>query len=289
MSSSSIKLLVGFSQASASNIVAQLIAPALAEALNEQVEIVSIPGDNGRRVLEACAQAAPNGRTLCVSVPTHLTNGRYDLAKDFAPVGMIASNPLVLAVSNTLGVNTLTQFIDYVRARPDQHIYGASAIGGGPHLAAQLFCDLAQVRMRMQVYAETQVLYEDLAAGRIAATFNNPMSALPLAREGKITLLASTGISVNASVAHLPILATTLAGYRYESWVGLLAPSQTPEKAIGELNHALQDATQKPPIKQTITELGQDASTLSATDYANYLRTEQARWSAYLSTTRVTT
>ena len=100
-----VSLLVGFSRVSASNIVAEIIAPALSRELGQPVRIVSLPGGNGARATEQTAQAAPDGLTLCITVPTHVLNSlfgdreRHDVTRDFAPVAVFGRNPLVLAVS----------------------------------------------------------------------------------------------------------------------------------------------------------------------------------------------
>ena len=283
-----IRLLVGFSKVSASNIVAEIIRPALSVALGQPVTIVTLPGENGARAAEQTAQAAPDGHTLCIAVPTHITGAwfdekpRYDLLRDFAAVAMIAKNPLVLAVSEHLGVSSIEALITLAHARPGELVYGASATGGGPHLAALQFCSMAGVRMTMRVYAETHVLYEDLHAGRIALTFNNTMSALPLAAQGKLTLLGSTSSTHDATLGIPSIAETALPGYAYESWVGLLAPRGTPAPVVQCLNAAMQSVVQEPPIKQQLVSLGMTPTPGAPEVFAHHLRAEQARWRAFV-------
>ena len=283
-----IRLLVGFSRVSASNIVAEIIRPALSLALGQSVNIITLPGENGARAAEQTAQAAPDGRTLCIAVPTHVMGAwfdaipRYDLLRDFTAVGMIAKNPLVLAVSNQLGVSSIDELIALARAQPGQQVYGASAAGGGPHLAALLFCSMAGVRMRMRVYAETHVLYEDLHAGRIALTFNNTMSALPLAAQGKLTLLGSTSPARDAALGIPSIAETALPRYTYESWVGVLAPRDTPASMVQRLSEALQSVVQEPHVRQQLMTLGMTPTPGTPDGFAHHLRTEQARWSAFV-------
>ena len=280
-------LLVGFSRVSASNIVAEIIRPALSDQLGQPVQIVSLPGENGARAAEQTATAAPDGRTLCIAVPTHVLGSlfdekqRYHAIADFTPVALFAKNPLVLAVSNTLHVDTLAALIALARSRPrpDELVYGASAVGGGPHLAALLFCEQAGIRMKMRVYAETHTLYEDLHAGRIALTFNNTMSALPLANAGKLTLLGATGPARCHAAPDVPTIAeAALPGYHFESWVGILAPAGTPASVVTRINEAVSRAVETPEVRRQLQALGIEPICAPPETFAAHLRAEWARW-----------
>lgn len=287
--SNSVQLIVGFSKVSASNIVAEIIRPALSAVLGVSVRIVTVPGENGAHAAGQTARAAPDGRTLCMAVPTHVLGAlfeekpRYDLLRDFAPVAMIARNPLVLAVSKHLGVDSIPALIALARSRPGELTYGASAVGGGPHLAALLFCAMAGVRMTLRVYAETHVLYEDLQAARIALTFNNTMSALPLAALGKLMLLGSTSPVRDTATLGIPAIAeAALPGYAYESWVGVLAPKGTPAPSLQHLNEAMQRVVQQAKIKQQLMNLGMTPTPDASESFADHLRNEQARWRSFV-------
>src|SRR5258706_16475997 len=108
-----LRLLVGFSEGSASHIVARMISPALGKALNQTVRIERIPGENGALCAERVARAAPDGRTLAIAIQANIVGSliharkRYDPLIDFAPVALVAKSPMVLAVSNALGVTSV--------------------------------------------------------------------------------------------------------------------------------------------------------------------------------------
>lgn len=284
-----VSLLVGFTQVSASNIVAQILAPALARELKQPVRIVSLPGENGARAAEQTARAAPDGRTLCVTVPTHVLGPlfeerqRYDTLADFAAVALFAKNPLVLAVSNTLGIRSLQALIALAQSRPGELVYGTSAVGGGPHLAALLFCDMTGIRLKLRVYAATHTLYEDLAAGSIHLTFNNTMSALPLASEGKLALLGATSPTRSPAAPGVAAIAESgLAGYAFESWVGLLAPAATPAAVVAHLNQAVCRAVATPDVRRQLLALGIEPVSSTPGDFATHLRAEMARWVSFV-------
>ncbi len=280
-----IQLLVGFSEGSASNIVAQVICTTLGEHLGQAVRIVRLPGANGALAAERLARAAPDGCTLGIAVPTHIVGSlldgaqRYNPLADFAPVALFARNPLVLAISNTLEVNTLPGFIAMAKSRPGELVYGTSAIGGGPHLAALLFAGQTGIDMQMRVYAETNALYADLISGRIALTFNNPMSALPLARAGQLTILGVTSLARNPPNPELPSLAeTALPGFDIASWVGMLAPAATPPHVVNRINAAVTQTIETPAVRRQLRALGIEPVSAPPDYFAAHLRAEMARW-----------
>lgn len=284
-----MQLLIGFSQGSASNIVARIISPALSEALGDTIHITPLPGENGALAAERLARAAPDGQTLGIAVPTHVIGSlldaqpRYDPITDFAPVALFAKNPLVLTISSTLGVRALPAFIALAKSRPDELVCGASAVGGAPHLASLLFSAMTGVQLRMRLYAETNTLYDDLAAGKIALTFNNTMSALPLARHGKITLLGATSLTRGAALPDVPTLAeSALPGYDIMSWVGLLAPAATPAALVERINKAVSRAVESPSVRETLISLGMEPVCATPAYFGAHLRSELARWEPFV-------
>lgn len=284
-----IRLLVGFSRGSVSNIVARLLAPALEAALQRPLQIVQLPGDNGALAARQLAQAAPDGATLGMAVPTHLIGSllggahRYDPLADFSAVGLIARNPMVLAVNNELGVDSVAGLIELARARPGQLAYGASALGGGPHLGSVLFGALAGIRLQRRLYAETGVLFDDLSAGRIALTFNNPTSVLQASRLGRLTMLAVTGSSASPLVPGVPALAASgVPGFEFTSWVGLLAPAGIPAPRLAHLHDALSRATASAEVTRGLHELGLEPQQTTPAQFSAHLHREFRRWLAFV-------
>ena len=288
MSARTVTLLVGFSQGSVSNIVARLLAPALEQALGQPVRIEACPGGNGAIAAERLAKAAPDGLTLGMAVPTHLIGSligevqRYDPLADFAPIAMLARNPMVLAVAPDLGVETVQDLVALARARPGELAYGASAVGGGPHLGAVLFSSLTGVSLQRRVYDETNVLFDDLAAGRIALTFNNPTSVLSQARLGRLKMLAVTSALPSELVPGVPALASSgVPGYEYTSWVGVLAPARVPPLVQARLHEGVRRAAASTGVLQGLQALGLEPVQDSAASFGVHRRTEWQRWLAF--------
>ena len=285
-----ISLLVGFSQGSASNIVAQIIAPALGNALGRAIHIVHLPGENGALAAEQLARAAADGNTLGITVQAQLIGSllgdrrRYNPLQDFSPVALFARNPMVLAVSNSLNVHSVTDLIALARSQAEPLVYGASAIGGLPHLAAALFASRTGIPIRMRVYAETNDLYEDLHNGRIALTFNNTMSALPLAKAGKISILGVTSLIPSELAPGYPAIAqSALPDFEVMSWVGLWAPAGTPTAIVDRLNAAVTQTVQTAAIATALHDHGIEPVCETPGYFATHLRNELTRWAPFVA------
>ena len=288
-----LHLLVGFSEGSASDIVAQMISPALGKALNQTVRVERIPGENGALCAERVARAAPDGRTLAIAIQANIIGSllqakkRYDPLVDFAPVALFARSPLVLAVSNALGVTSVADLIALARSRPGQLTYAASALGGAPHLAGVLFNLMAGIDMRLRVYAETHALYTDLAQGRIAATFNNIMSALPLARAGKLRMLAVTAVARSPKAPEVcTIDEAALPGYEIMNSIGLVAPAATPASIIARINAAVAQAVSTQEVRLSLLASGMEPVVASPGAFAAHLHAEMERWSKFINANR---
>src|SRR5438105_3788275 len=162
-----------------SDQIAQALKPALMRELGTPLEIVLKPGDNGAPAAVEVARAAPDGETLFMAtMSTHALAPHfvdalpYDPLDDFAPVSLVSRAPLVLACHPGLPVTSTAELIELARERPGTLAYGTSSFGGAPHLAAELFAKLAAIELRFARYEETERLYADLEAGRIALSFN---------------------------------------------------------------------------------------------------------------------
>src|SRR5205085_950469 len=171
-----------------------ILHDALAEQLGAAVTIELKPGHNGIPAAREVAASEPDGATLFMAtLGTHAiapylsTDPEYDPLRDFTCISLVSRSPMLLACHPSVGVTSVAELIE--RARVSELTYATSAIGGAPHLAAELFQQLAGVTMRHMRYDQTEMLYRDLEAGRVALSFNNIISMLPRCRAGKLCAL----------------------------------------------------------------------------------------------------
>lgn len=283
--SEGIRLVLGFSPGSASDQIARAIAPALSRELGAPIDIELMPGNNGSDAARMVATAAADARTLFMAtLGTHALaplldrHLPYDAQHDFAPVSLVASAPLVLGCHPALGVRNAGELIEAARHAPRELTYGTSALGGAPHLAAELFQSIAGIELRHVRYDETERLYADVEAGVIALTFNNMMSMLPRCRAGLIRALAVTSARRSAAAGDLPSIAEGLPGYDMSNWLGIVAPRATPAPVVAELSRAISAAVHSAEVAAAfkaagVTPVGGMPATL-----AEHIAAELRRW-----------
>ena len=281
-----IRIVIGFSPESASDQIARTIAPALSRAMDRGIEIVPRPGNSGADAACEVARSAPDGATLFVAtLGTHALASHldarlpYDPLRDFAPVSLLTQSPLVLGVHASLGISSVHALLERARAHPGELTYGTSAIGGAPHLAAELFQTLTGVEMRHVRYRHTERLYDDLRAGSLALSFNNMMSMLPRCVDGAIRALAVTTSSRSRAAADLPTLAECgVDGYEMSNWLALVAPQGTAAAAIQEIRKAIVTALADDAVGAGLRRGGVEPIGSTPHELAQFMAAELARW-----------
>lgn len=284
-----LRLIIGFSPGSASDDLAKLIATPLGAALGRPVAIERIAGDNGAHAAQAVANAAPDGNTLLIAtlgthalapnVPRVRKDFPYHPQRDFAPVSLLTQAPMLLACHPRLPVHDVSSLIAHARARPGEMTYGTSAIGGAPHLAAELFQMVTGVQLRHQRYAETNDLYVDLEACRIDLSFNNIMSMLPRCNAGTLRALAVTSAQRSPIAPHIATLAESgVPGAEVSNWVGLAAPRGTPAAAVELISQAVATVINSRDIAGKLITAGISPMGSSPLAFERFMAAELTRW-----------
>lgn len=281
----SLRLVLGFSPGSASDIIAHALAPALGDALGVPVAIERHLGANGTDAAAMVAASAPDGHTLFVAtlgthaLAPHLGRVAYDPLASFAPVALVAAAPLVLAVHPSLALETLPALVALARSAPRRLTFATSAVGGAPHLAGELFQALAGVELVHVRYDRTQELYADLEAGKVAMSFNNVMSMAPRVTSGRLRGLAVTAAERSPVLPDLPTMAEAgIAGYAVTNWLGIVAPAGTPPGRIEVLNLGVAAALCSPAVAAALAADGVVPAGGSPADFTRHLAQELQRW-----------
>jgi len=286
-----LRLLLGFSPGSASDQVARLLSPSLAKRLGCEVHIESRLGRNGADAAAEVAGSAPDGRTLFVAtLGTHALAPNlgqplpYDPVEDFAPISLLSRAPMLLACFSGLPVSSVRELIELARAQPGALTYATSAIGGAPHLAAELFQTLAGIELRHVRYDHTEKLYADLERGAVALSFNNIMSMLPRCRAGSLRALGVSSATPSPVALDVPTIKSSgLAGYEVYNWLGLVAPRATSLTLIAELSDAIGDALRSDDVAHPLEDAGVEPYACTPAAFARFLRKEIRRWGPVVS------
>ena len=282
------RLVIGFSPGSLSDRIARALTASLSDELSESVEVSGRPGENGTLAAREVARARPDGRTLFVAtLGTHALACHVDRAlpyeplRDFAPVALVAQAPLLLACHPGVPARSTAELVALARKRPRALTYASSAIGGAPHLAAELFQACTGVELRHVCYARTEQLYRDLEAGEVMLSFNNIVSMLPVCRRGALGALGVTSASRSDLAPDVPALQEEgITGYEVTNWAGIVAPRGTPEARIARLAAAVNAALQSAEVRDAWGAAGMIAPLSTPASFSTFITTEIDRWRA---------
>ena len=258
-------MIVPFTPASATDIIARILGPKLVDRWGKQVVIDNRPSAGGIVAFKIVAEASPDGHTLTAtgsnwSGSAALYHGKlpYDPVKDFAGVSQVATTPLVLVVAAGAGAKTLKEWLPIARSKPLN--FGSSGIGSGPHYGAELFNLTAGIKGVHVPYRGSPEVLNDMMAGRIDYFFSPILAASALIKSKRVLPLGVTTSQRAPAMPEVPTIAEAgLPGFEYQGWYGILAPAKTPRAIINQLNAELARIVEMPDVKEHIGNQGASA------------------------------
>jgi tripartite-type tricarboxylate transporter receptor subunit TctC len=278
-----LRLVVTFPTGGAPDILARLFSERA--QLGQPIVVDNKAGAGGNIGADIAAKSPPDGYTLVLgTVGTHSINGAlyskmpYDMVKDFAPVGHIASAPNLLVVTNDLPVKTVAELITYLKANPNKLSFGSPGIGSSVHVSGELFKSMTGTQMTHVPYKGRQFAIPDLVGGQIQLMFDNMPSALPMAKEGKIRAIAQTTAKRSPAAPDVPTVAETVPGFEATTWFAMFAPAGTPPEVIGKLNAELKRVFSLPDVQDRLKMLGLEPWLSTPEELARYQAAEIVKW-----------
>lgn len=280
-----IRMIVPFAPGGVTDSIGRLSAEWLGKALHQSVPVENRSGANGAIAAEAVARSAPDGYTLftasasqMVMLPA-LMKLSFDPAKDFAPVSIVASNPMVLAVSSSLKVSSLQDFVALAKAKNGKLSYSTAGIGSSTHLAMALLLQRAGIEMLHVPYRGGAPAMQALLAGEVDAYFGNPSDMLPHLDGGRIHVLAVAGPERITSLADVPTVAEQgYPGFRAETWNGIAAPAGTPDAVLQRMAGALGKACDDAGFRTALERLGTTPVCSTREGFAEAMRRDAPLW-----------
>ena len=283
-----VRLIVALAPGGPADTAARVFAPALAEALGQNVLVDNRPGGSAVVGTEAAIRAVPDGYTLLFASsstlainPAVLKNLRFDALKDLKLIGLICYTPHVLVVRASLPVQTLADLVNLSKAQPDTLRYGSSGIGGAIHLAGELVKRETGADLRHIPYRGGGPAMLGLLAGDIEVFISDLSTTAEQIRAGRIRALAMAWTARSPQLPGVPTFAELgFPGVTSASWFGLAAPATTPAAVIGRLDMAMKDALASPQYQVGMKKIGNETFTLSAEQSAAFIKTEADKWAA---------
>jgi tripartite-type tricarboxylate transporter receptor subunit TctC len=281
-----IRMILAFPPGGPTDINARLFALRLGEQMSQQVLVDNKPGAGGNLAAAEAARAPADGYTIFYNTsaitiaPALYASIQYDPLKDYAPVALTATVPLILAVNPGVPAKSVAEFVAYVKANPGKLNYASSGTGTITHLAAALF--VAQMGLQMQhvPYKGSAPALLDVAGGQTQMMIDTVSTVLPYARDNRLRPLA---VAIQRRLAVLPDVPTLeeaakLPGIEMSAWQGIVVPAATPKDIIARLNAEVNKALQNPDLRQRLAAGGSEPLGGTQEQYAAYIRSELQRW-----------
>ncbi len=258
-----VKMIVGYPPGGGTNTVARLLADHMSKSLGQQVVIENRPGAGGRIATQSVARSEPDGYTLMFASDAELTIAQvtvkalpYDPLKDLQPIALAGRGPYVLVTHAGFAPNTLAELVAYARANPNKVNFGSFGRGSQNHMIDERFKVAAGISTVHVSYKGSGPVIADLAGGQIQYSFATPGAALPLAKGGKLKILAVAASQRLAKADSIPTMSEAgMPGFTGGSWYGLLAPAGTPAIVVDRLHAEVVSAFNAPEIRSKLEDL----------------------------------
>ena len=285
-----VTIVVPFAPGGATDIIARLLADELNKRWGKPIVVENRPGAGGGIGTEYVARTKGDGHTLLLGTqtalsvnPTLLKKIGYKVEADFAPVTLLASTPLVLLASNQSGLTSVQDMIKALKARPEALAYGTSGNGTSQHLTTEMFLGRIGAKAVHVPYKGSGQSLTDLAGGQIAFQFDNMSTALALAKGGRARALALTSAVRSEQAPELPTLAEAgLTGFEAITWLGLVAPADTPAEIVNYLSRESDAVLNTPAVKARLAAQGFTPRTSSPAEFRKFIQDETAKFAAII-------
>ena len=281
-----LRWLVGFPAGGGTDFLARTVGHQLSQQLGQPVLIDNKPGAASSIAAEAAAKSPADGYTLLTADnavlifnPVLYKKIPYDPVKDFAPLGLMARFPLILAVHPGSGITTVQQWIEAMKKAPGKFSYASPGVGTPHHMAMELIKQRLGLFIVHVPYRGAAPAVQDVAGGQVPMMIVESGGGLPMIKAGKLRPLAVVSAKRMPTLPDVPTFAEL--GYKdleVYAWQGVVVPKATPKLVVDKLSAELQKAVAAPEVRRKLMELGLEVNPSDANLMAAYMATETALW-----------
>jgi tripartite-type tricarboxylate transporter receptor subunit TctC len=280
-----VRLIVPLSAGSAVDTLARIPAQKLGELWGQQIVVDNRVGANGIIGTEAAAKAPPDGYTLLLTNDAALATSPalypklpYDPVRDFAPITLAASIPVILVVHSSFPATTVSELVKEAKARPRQIHYASGGNGSAQHVPMEMFKQAAGIDLVHVPYKGLVPALNDVVGGQVPVMFVGMSGAVPHVKAGRIRALAIGSAKRSAAMPELPTMHEAgVAGFDYAAWAGFLAPAGTPAAIIEKLNSDLAKVLGLPEVRDKLAALGFEVQPGRPAEFGALIRREMAK------------
>jgi tripartite-type tricarboxylate transporter receptor subunit TctC len=281
-----IRIIVPLAPGGITDVAARIVGAKLSERLNQPVIVENKPGAAQSIGSEFVANATPDGYTIIMGTISAFAinaslykNLRYSISKDFAPISLATSQPLMLAVHPSVPANTVPELIALLKANPGKYAFGSpGGSGTSGHMAAELFMMKTGTSMIHIPYKGSGPMIIDLIGGQIQVAFDNLPTALAQVKNGKLKALAITSAERSKFAPNVPTLNEYIPGMTVTAWQGLFAPVKTPAPILDQLSNEVQAIMKMPEVVNKLNDLGVTPVGNSRAEFSAFVKDEINRW-----------
>src|SRR3954471_13164172 len=295
--SKGVSIVVPYPAGGSVDGVARIITQKLNESLGQHFIVDNRAGGAGGVVgANTVAKAAPDGATLLLTASIHVItpflnkNIPYDVVKDFTPITLIATGPLLVSTAPSVPADNLKDFFNLVRKDPNKYTFATSSFGSAGHLAIELLKRDAGVDTLVIAYKGAGPALNDLMGGQIQLMVDPMLSSLPLAQSKAIKALAVTSAKRMAQAPEIPTVAESgMTGFEFVSWYGLWAPKGLPADITGKLQGEVAKIVADPEVKKRLETLGFDPVGSTSAVFASFITSEMEKSSKIITDAKIKT
>ncbi len=286
IASAPIRLVVPYPPGGSADLTARIVANKMSEILGRPVLVDNRPGGATVIASEFVAKSAPDGTTLLQINPSHIVtqsamkNLSFDLARDFVPVSLMASTPLMLVVNPSVPAKSVAELVALAKASPGTLNFASGGIGGITHLTGELFKRVTAIDVVHIPFKGAASTLQALVSGEVAMAFNDVPTYLPMVKAGKLRALAVGSPQRSADAPDIPTMAESgYPDFGAQVWYGLLAPAATPKDVVATVNAAVAKAVSSSDVLQQLRTAGVVAISSTPDGLGRLIRSETDKWS----------
>ena len=280
-----VRVINPFPPGGPADAIARVITDKLALAWKQPIVIENRAGAGGNVASEFTAKQPPDGYTLLLAASSHVSNGAlyrnlaYDPIRDFSAISQVAYYSLILVAHPGTPATTLAELITYAKANPGKLTFGSAGSGTPTHLTAELFRGTAGIDFVHAPYKGAAPATNDLLGGQLSAMFNNPVSALPHVKSGRLRALATTGLKRSPTSPDVPTVAELgYPGFEAGTWYAFLGPAGMPKDMVSKIATDLVAVLQMPDVRERLAGQGVESIGTSPAELETIMRSELEKW-----------
>ena len=278
-----IRLIVAFPPGGLGDIVARTLAPKLTETFKQSVVVDNRSGSDGTIGAEIAVRSDPDGYTMLLATAAYAINAAlyklpYDPVNDIAPIALIGETGLMVTLHPSIPIKSIKELITYDKANPGKLIYGSSGTRSTPHLATELFNQMAGTQMTHLPYKSTSTALNDLLSGQIQLVLGGLPVMIPQVKSNRARGIAVTTAKRSNAVPDIPTVAETVPGYEAVQWAAVLGPKALPKDIVARWNSEINRILQLPDVTARMAGDGMKPAGGSPERVSELLKRDIAKW-----------